>query len=262
MNLNGKSVVITGANRGIGWALAQALASKGSDLGLVVRSKNSVSQDQLESLKKLGSKKVEIFELDLTRIDQISPVMDLVIEKMKPYVVINNAGLLTGGLLENQDQDEIVKLIQVNITALTLITQKFLAHFIKQKEGKIVNNASVMGAMRFPASTVYAGSKAYVIGLTDSLRQETRGTGVTTLVMYTPGVKTDMFDDIADRYGSHIDLDFLSSIPASEWAKKVVRSMEKDDEEARPSGATGIGLTLSRYFPKAFEALIATKFHR
>ncbi len=262
MNIKDKEIVITGANRGIGWALAEESARREASLCLIVRQSSSVSDQMIESLQSLGAKKVRVLEQDLGQVNELSRLTDQVFKDHQPVCLINNAGLLTGGLLEKQDPEKIKKLIDVNVTALTLLTQAFLPFFLKAGEGKIVNNASVMGEMCFPASTVYAASKAYVIGLTEALRQETKGTGVSTLIMYTPGVKTDMYDDIFEQYGGHLDLDFLSSIPAAEWARKVIDAIESDADEVRPSGMTGFGLTLSRHFPKAFESLIATKFHR
>ena len=262
MNLQGKTVAITGANRGIGWALVQEISKRKSSIAMIVRKKESVSPEMIQELKEKGAPEVYVFEQDLSHAESLEGLVEEIFKSCTPHVLINNAGLLTGGLLEEQDAKEIQKMIQVNVVAVSLLSQYFLRKFLEQGEGKIVNNASVMGEMRFPASSTYAASKAYVIGLTESLKKELRETNVNTLLMYTPGVKTDMFDDIHNKYEKHIDLDFLSSIPAEDWAKKVVQAIEKDHEEVKPTGATGFGLILNRHFPRAFEALVATKFHR
>lgn len=262
MELKGKTGVVTGSNRGIGWALAQEIAKQGCSLILLVRSRDSVSEDQINKLKDLGAPDVKVYELDLSDLSRISETIDPIFAENAPDFLINNAGVLMGGLFEEQTAKQIRSTVDINVTALTLLTRAAIPYFLKRKQGKIINNASVMGEMCFPASHVYAASKAYVIALTRSLRQELKGTGVNTLLMLTPGVKTDMFDDIYKQYSSHFDLDFLSSISAAQWAKRVVKSIKDDDEEVRPSGLTGLGLKMSRYFPRAFQALVATRFHR
>jgi short-subunit dehydrogenase len=262
MDLKGKAVVITGANRGIGWALAKEAASKQALLCLVVRDSSSIDELKQKELMQRGASAVEIFTADLSELSQIEDLAEKITQFHAPSVLINNAGLLTAGLLENQDSHKILELIDVNISALTLLTKSFLAVFLRQGFGKIVNNASVVGEMHFPSTSVYAASKAYVIAFTEALRQEIRGTGVSTLIMHTPGVKTDLFDEIHDQYEKHLDSNLITSIPAEKWARKVIQAIENENEDVRPVGMTRLGLLLCRHFPRTFESLIASRFHR
>jgi len=260
--MENKVVVITGANRGIGLALAKESARRKARLILIVRKKSSVTDQMLNELKSIGAGAVDVLEFDFENVAGIPNFVEDFWSQFQADVLINNAGLWTGGLLENQDPQKILSLIHVNITALTLMSQGFLKHFVKRKSGKIVNNASVMGEMCFPAASVYAASKSYVIGFTSALRQELKGTGVSTLLMYTPGVKTGLFDEIYDLYGGHLDLDILTSIPAEDWSKTVLNAIEDGDDEVRPDGITALGLNISQHFPKLFESIVSWKFHR
>ena len=105
-------------------------------------------------------------------------------------VIVNNAGLVTGGLLEEQDLDEIYAMFQVNLVAVVQLTQAVLPGMIERGSGQIVNNASISGYAYFPAATTYAASKAGVVAFTESLRRELKDTGVSTLHLVTPGVDT------------------------------------------------------------------------
>ena len=104
---------------------------------------------------------------------------------------MNNAGLMTGGLLEEQDLDGIYAMFQVNLVGVVHLTQAVLPGMIERGLGKVVNNASISGYAYFPAATTYAASKAGVVAFTESLRRELKGTGVTTLHLVTPGVDTE-----------------------------------------------------------------------
>jgi short-subunit dehydrogenase len=175
---------------------------------------------------------------------------------------VNNAGQLTGGLLENQETDDIYSMYQVNLVGLTHLTQKILPGMIKRGRGKIVNNASVSGVMHLPCASTYAAAKTAVVALTNSLTLELEGTGVSTLTLITPGIKTRMFDQITDLYGDHVDLSLLSSITPDEYASKVIRAIEKDHLFYEPSGKVGFALWLARHTPSIFRKVGRMGFQR
>ncbi|MFN7825517.1 MAG: SDR family NAD(P)-dependent oxidoreductase, partial [Pseudobdellovibrionaceae bacterium] len=182
MEIRGSHVMITGCNRGIGKAVALMCAADGAHLHIVNRKADQALE---EELTQAGAASLKFYQLDLSQranIDQfLKDTKDLQID-----ILFNNAGLLTGGLLENQTVDEIYAMLQVNVNALIHLTHGFLPRMIARKRGKIINHASVTGVMHFPCATTYAASKAAVIAFTDSLRAELKGTGVTTLVLVTP----------------------------------------------------------------------------
>ena len=260
MEVTGKTCLITGGLRGIGFALAKEASNDKAHLVLVQRSDD---KEAVEELKKLGAKSVTVIQKDLSKDSSISELMKELDEKnIDVDILINNAGLLTGGLIEEQKDEDIVKVLDVNLKALILLSKAFIPKMLKKKSGKIVNNSSVSGVMCIPCASTYAAAKSGVVSFTKCIRQELENTGVTTLLMYTPGIDTEMYEDIKKLYGEHMDLDFLSSIKPEDWAKKVWSAVKDDDDEVLPSGSGRVGLWVSRHLPKVFEGQMQKYFKR
>lgn len=258
LEISEKQVLITGANRGIGLGLAKELNKNGAIVYLGMRCPQNF---KVEEHGFYDSEKVHCLELDLGSREQI----DVFIEQygdIKWDVLINNAGQLTGGLLEDQDTDAIYSMFQVNLVGLTHLTQKILPGMIERGVGKIVNNASVSGVMHLPCASTYAAAKTAVVALTNSLNLELVGTGVTTLTLLTPGIKTRMFDKISDLYGKHLDLSMLSAISAESYAKKVHKAIQKDALFYEPSGRVGMVLWIARHSPYFFRKIGKIGFKR
>lgn len=254
----GKTTLITGGLSGIGKSLAEKAAKDKNKLILVQRR----SSDTIEAeLKKLGAIEVIQLQYDLSELENIKElVKDLEQKKLEVDILINNAGLLTGGLIEKQDPDKIYQMLNVNLSAVILLTRLLLPSMLKRKTGRIINNASVSGKMFMPCASTYAASKAGVVAFTDSIRQELQGTGVSTLLLITPGVKTDMYDDIKNQYGDSMDLSFLRSIPAADWADQVWGAVKSNQDTLMPSGTERVGVWLATHAPSLFEKSIKKYF--
>lgn len=259
MNFKNKHIYITGSNRGIGLAFAKYAAGLGSHLHLLNRS--SINNEAKQELHTLGAASIEEISIDLLKREDIDDVLESL--KVKQIdVFINNAGLLTGGLIEDQPLDDIYKMIQVNVSALIHLSRGLVPILLKQKSGVIVNNASVSGKMFFPCASTYAASKAAVVAFTECLSQELKGTGASTLLVVTGGVKTEMYDDIKSLYGSNLDLSFLNSIPGNEWAQSVFNSLAKGHRVCWPPGSSRLGVWFGHHFPTLFQSAIRKKFKR
>lgn len=257
METKGANILITGANRGIGKAVAKRLAEDGAHLFLSIR-KNDPAL--VEELKKAGAKSVEVIESDLSTRKGV----DSLVEKMgqtKIDILFNNAGLLTGGLLEEQPLDDIYNMLQVNVSALIHLTHAFLPQMLKRKKGLIINHSSVSGIMHLPCASTYAASKSAVLAFTNCLRQELKGTGVRTLVLITPGIKTRMFDKIEDLYAKNIETP-KDTISPEKYAEMIREAIVENLDILNPSGATGAALKLARHLPSIFEKAVSFKFKR
>jgi short-subunit dehydrogenase len=249
MKISGARVLVTGGNRGIGLALAEAFKSAGAEVTVGVRDPSLV-------------KGFKALELDLSSRGSIESALPNIL-KCEFDILVNNAGLLTGGLLEDQPLDEIYAMYQVNLVGLTHLTRAVLPGMVARGRGKIINNSSVSGVMNFPMASTYSAAKTGVIALSACLNAELSGTGVSALVMVTPGVKTRMFDEIPKKYGAKMDLALLEgAIRPEDWAAKVIEAVHDDRDVLLPSGSTRVGLLLARFTPKAFNAFVGTKFHR
>lgn len=161
-------------------------------------------------------------------------------------VLVNNAGLMTGGLIEEQNLDEIYALFQVNLVGLIQLTRALLPPMVARGRGMIVNNASISGYAHLPSATTYAASKAGVVAFSDALRRELRGTGVGVLHLVTPGVETEMLSATEETYAKHMDTSGWTSVPAEEWAQKVVGAIESGAGVLRPGGKLEFARLASR----------------
>jgi short-subunit dehydrogenase len=261
MDLTGKTALVTGANRGIGRAIAEELAAR--PLATVLAGVRAVERFDPIVPPSGGGAEVRPVEMDLSSRATIDAGCDALGGELGAIdLLINNAGLMTGGLLEEQDMDEVYAMFQVNLLAVAHLTHRVLPGLLAKGGGKIVNNASISGFAYFPAATTYAASKAGVVALTQSLRRELRGTGVSTLLLVTPGVETDMLDATEDVYGRHMDTSGWDKLPAGEWAAKVVEAIESDAGELGPGGKTGLAKLASHGPGWLLDAASARMFSR
>ncbi len=257
MNIRDQHFLITGANRGIGRAVSEMAAKEGAYLHLAVRTEDV---DLVKKLKLLGAGDVKVWKANLSSKEQINQFLkDLGPQRID--ILFNNAGQLTGGLLEDQPLDEIYSMFQVNVNALVHLTHALLPGMIQRKSGKIINHASVSAFMHFPCASTYAASKAAVVAFTDCVQAELGETGVSTLCLVTPGIKTRMFDEIEVKYGKNFEVP-TDSISAEEYAEQIKQAILKDETYLVPKGSTGLGLWVSKYVPSLFRKEIQRRFKR
>lgn len=257
MEIKNQNFLITGANRGIGFAVAKMAAKEGAHLHLVVR---NIDDSLLNELSACGARSIKVYHADLSHREGVEKLLkDL--EQQPIDILFNNAGLLTGGLIEEQPLDEIYAMFQVNINALVHLTRGLLPAMIQRKKGKIINNASVSAFMHFPCASTYAASKAAVVAFTDCLQAELQGTGVTTLCLITPGIKTRMFDEIDTKYSKNFEVP-TDSISPDEYAVEIKKKIINDETYLIPKGATAAGLWISKYLPALFRKEVGRRFKR
>lgn len=258
MEIKNSHILITGCNRGIGRAVAEVCAQDGAHLYLANRTMDDKMRDQLLNL---GAPSVTALQADLGTREGVEKLLSDV-KNIEIDILFNNAGQLTGGLLEEQTLNDIYSLLQVNVNALIHLTHGILPGMIQRKRGKIINHSSVSAVMHFPCATTYAASKAAVSAFTNSLRAELKGTGVSTLVLITPGVETAMYNDIFNKYGKHLDLNFLKSMPATKYAKVIREAILEDIEISKPPGVGAMGVILAQHLPRVFEKIAVRGFKR
>ncbi|MCO5144004.1 MAG: SDR family NAD(P)-dependent oxidoreductase [Oligoflexia bacterium] len=257
MQIRNANFLITGANRGIGLAVAKIAASSSANLHIVTR---SVDSDLKKQLLSLGAKSVQEWQVDFTKQDQLDHFLKE-IESVNIDILFNNAGLLTGGLLERQSSKDINNMFQVNLNAVVLLSRACLPGMLKRRKGKIINNSSVSAFMHFPCASTYAASKAAIVAFTNCLSLELKETGVSTLCLITPGIKTRMFDQIKEKYEQNIQIP-TDSISADQYAEKIKAAIESDQEYLYPSGSTAIGLWIAKHMNFLFRRAALNRFHR
>lgn len=257
MKIQGSHFVITGGNRGIGLAVAKMAAENGAHVYIAARTFENGLED---TLKTLGASSVRFLKCDLSTRDGVERLAQSM-EKIEVDILFNNAGLLTGGIIEDQSLDDIYSMFQVNLNALVHLSRALIPGMIQRGRGKIINNSSVSAFMHFPCASTYAASKAAVVTFTDCIEAELYGTGVTTLCLITPGIKTRMFDEIESKYSKNFETP-KDSISAEDYAKKIKTAIESDATYLLPDGATSIGLWVARYLNPLFKSVVQKKFRR
>ena len=257
MKISQQHFLITGANRGIGRAVALMAASQKAHVHLVMRKPDAELETEV---KNAGAASVKTWVADLsTR----SGVEDLLknLHHQRIDILFNNAGVLTGGLIEEQPIDDIYTLVQVNIAALIHLTKGILPGMLERKHGKIINHGSVSSYMYFPCASTYAASKAAVMAFTSCLQAELQPTDVTALCLITPGIKTRMFDEIDVKYSKNLEVP-NDSISPSAYALQIKAAIEDDRAYLLPQGKTAIGLWMARYLPGTFQKVVGSRFRR
>ncbi len=261
MDLTAKTALVTGANRGIGRALVERLAQL--PLRSVLAGVRNVESFEAINPPPGGAQEVRAVHMDLssqTTIEQCC--LELGEQLGQLDLLVNNAGLMTGGLLEEQDIDEMYAMFQVNLVGVTHLTQRVLPGMLARRKGTIANNASISGYAYFPAASTYAASKAGIVGFTESLRRELRGTGVHAMHLVTPGVATDMLSATNEVYGRHMDTSGWDRIPPEEWAAKVVSAIETDKRVLGPGGRSGLAMLAAGGPACLLDAITARLFSR
>jgi NAD(P)-dependent dehydrogenase (short-subunit alcohol dehydrogenase family) len=186
----GSRILITGAARGIGAALAQKLAAQGARLALV-----GLEPERLAQTAARCGDGTFIAECDVSNHEQVSDAIDRSAEALGGLdVAVANAGIVTGGPLQSQDLRSWERVIEVNLLGVMYSDRAALPH-LENSRGYLLNIASTAAVMRVPGMSAYCAAKAGVEALTDCLRIEARPAGVQVGVAYFLFLDTDMVRD-------------------------------------------------------------------
>lgn len=245
MEIKGSTALVTGANRGLGRAITQALASAGATVLAGVRSLDG--DHQVPPAANIRAVRIDLGSRESVQAS-IEQLGDQPIE-----ILVNNAGIFAGGLLEAQPIDRIYELIQSTLTGPVHLTRLLLPGMLERGRGKIVNNASIVGHAPFPGATVYAAAKAGMHAFSESLRQELQETELGVLELITPGIDTDMMQQVQEQLGEHVDTSGWDHVQPDDWASQVVDAISSDKDELNPGGAE----RLAKLMPPALMRLVA-----
>ena len=192
MKLSGKVALVTGAGRGIGRAIALALAREGADIGVNAAHLSS-AEGTAKAIKELGRRAIAI-EADVSEADQVEKMVKRVINELDGiHILVNNAGVyLEIAPTVEQSLEKWDRTMSVNIRGTYLCCRQVGKWMIAHKMGKIINIASVFGMSGFPASTAYAPAKAAVINMTQDLAAEWGKYNINVNCIAPGDIMTDM----------------------------------------------------------------------
>jgi 3-oxoacyl-[acyl-carrier protein] reductase len=199
-----RNVIVTGGSRGLGLAITQSLASVGYRVIAVARSL-SAELSASRAAAQTGTGAIEFRACDLSALDQIAPlVREIKAEFGAPYGLINNAGLGTSGILSSMRDQDVQKLIQLNTLAPILLSKYVVRAMMVQREGRIINMASIVAATGYSGLSVYSATKASLIGFTRSLAREVGQLGITVNAISPGFVATEMTHELTDSQRAQI----------------------------------------------------------
>ncbi|KAL7491064.1 hypothetical protein ACHAWT_001846 [Skeletonema menzelii] len=205
--LAGQRVLVTGAGRGIGRALALICSRQGADVAILSRTKSEL--EETASLATVNSKDCPLMSLHVADVTNVSEVEDTIAAIVKKWggidVLINNAGTSQQpkGTLEALSADDLRSLLDLNVVGVHIVTSAVLRHsMLPAKNGKIINIGSRAGKVGYPTNSHYCASKFALEGLTAALAEELRDKGI-QVNSYAPGlVNTRSFPKPEGRKGA------------------------------------------------------------
>ncbi len=178
-----QTVLITGASNGIGYELAKLFARDGYNLVLVARNLEKLLELANEMKGQFGTSST-IISKDLALPDSPLEIVTVLTESnLSIDILINNAGFGMYGTFAHMETNEIINMIQVNITSLTQLTHLLLPGMIHRKSGKILNVASTAAFQPGPLMAVYYATKAYVLSISEALANELQPHGITVTAL-------------------------------------------------------------------------------
>lgn len=194
-SLKGKNALITGAGKGIGRALAIALAQEGVNVGLIARTEADL-QNVAEELRTFNVH-VAIVTADVASIDSVNnAVAKIKIDLGAIDILINNAGISSFGSFMELEPARWEEIVKVNLFGAYYVTRAILPEMIDRKTGDIVNISSTAGQRGAAVTSAYSASKFALIGLSESLMQEVRKHNIRVTTLTPSTVATDMAKDL------------------------------------------------------------------
>jgi NAD(P)-dependent dehydrogenase (short-subunit alcohol dehydrogenase family) len=242
--MKGKVVVVTGGARGIGLASATALHNLGAKVAIGDIDEPAVK----ESGSKLG---LEVYnKLDVTDHDSFSNFLDEVERGLGPIdVLINNAGIFPVGKIVDEPEAVTQRVLAINIYGVILGTKLAVRRMLKRGSGHIINIASLAGVTPAPGIASYCATKHAVLGFTDSVRAEYRGTGVRFSAVLPTLTNTEMIAGIASARG-------LKNAEPNDIAKAIIGLINKPKARVAVTRSAGAVTASTKFMPRgASEAL-------
>ena len=188
-----RNVLVTGASRGIGLGIAKALAADGFRVMAVARNESEELTRAMAEAEWAGTGAIGFVSFDLETLDAIPDLVRGLTKAHGPlYGLVNNAGLGTEGVLATMPAAAIERLVRLNVTAPMLLAKQAVRSMMSAGVGRIVNMSSIVASNGHNALSVYAATKASMIGFTRSLAREVGPLGITVNAVAPGYVATDM----------------------------------------------------------------------
>jgi len=232
--LSDRVAIITGASRGIGRAVALALAAEGAKVVVNYASSSDAAQQVVTAITDAGGSAMAL-QADVSKLEQVEALFNETLEKFgRVDVLVNNAGITRDTLLLRMKPEDWQAVIDLNLTGVFLCTRAVSKVMLKQRSGRIINIASVSGQMGNPGQANYSAAKAGVIGFTKTVAKELASRGITVNAVAPGFIATDMTSDLKSE-------EILKYIPLGRYGEPeevagMVRFLAADSAAAYITG--------------------------
>ncbi|MBO4495907.1 MAG: 3-oxoacyl-[acyl-carrier-protein] reductase [Clostridiales bacterium] len=210
-----KTAIVTGGSRGIGRATAIELSKMGMNVAIVYHGNQAKAEETVAACKENGVEAIAI-QCDVKDRAAVEVAIENVRETFGSVdVLVNNAGVTKDGLLLRMSEEDFDTVVDTNLKGCFLFSKACASIMMKQRAGKIINIASVVGISGNAGQANYAASKAGIIGFTKSLAKELGSRGITVNAVAPGFVETDMTDVLSDKVKEAL----MNNIPLKRTAK-------------------------------------------
>ncbi|MGN7453856.1 3-oxoacyl-[acyl-carrier-protein] reductase [Paenibacillus pasadenensis] len=195
-DLTGKTALVTGASRGIGRAIAVALAEAGADVAVNYAGSEAAAAETAAAVEALGRKAL-VLKGDVGKAADFDGLVKSVLDAWgRIDILVNNAGITRDNLIMRMKEEEFDQVIETNLKGVFNGIKAVSRPMMKQRSGRIINISSVVGALGNPGQANYVAAKAGVIGLTKSSARELSSRGITVNCVAPGFIETDMTDKL------------------------------------------------------------------
>jgi len=247
VRLEGATVVVTGASAGIGRETALEFARRGANVVLAARREERL-RELAQQIERIGVQAL-VVPADVGRSEDVERMVRAAIERFgRIDVLVNNAGFGFSGTIEETTEADMRELMDVNYMGAFNAIRAVLPHMRRQRSGHIVNVASVVGKIAFPFHGAYSATKFAMVALTESLRGELDGSGVTATVVLPGSTRTEFFD-VQRTHDGHVSAPTGPQQNAGQVARAIVRSVRKPTPEVNAFPGYRIAYGLHGFFP-------------
>ena len=252
------TALVTGASGGIGEELARLFAADGHDLVLVARSRDKLAR-LAEELRAKHAVDARVLAADLVRPEAPREIFEeLGAGGTTVDALVNNAGVGSYGLFAETDLQSELDLLQLNVAALTHLTKLFLPGMLARRRGYVMNVASTAAFQPLPRQGTYSASKAFVLGFTEVLSSDLKGTGVSATALCPGPVKTEFTDQ---HEGFDVSTPEFVWMSAEECAKAAVKGLERGKRVVVPGVGNRIGTLAGQHAPRSVLLAAARRFY-
>lgn len=228
-SLAGKTALVTGASRGIGRAIAVALAEAGADVAINYAGSEAAAAETAQAIEALGRRSL-VLQANVGKIDEFESMVKQVVDAFGSIdILVNNAGITRDNLIMRMKEEEFDQVIETNLKGVFNGIKAVTRPMMKQRSGRIINISSVVGALGNPGQANYVAAKAGVIGLTKAAARELASRNITVNCVAPGFIETDMTDKLPEDMRAKLTEGIpLARLGSPEDIANIVRFLASD----------------------------------